>query len=186
MGTVVLAALLLSSIPVNAEDKDPTKDWYRPPDALLAVHALVVSKGNTIKLSHSACQFVEPEGNAHDLYVTFADDCRRENSKTKKERLPELMVLTLEPGIYKFRIENMNVPFPVGLEIYEVGDKGKKAKKPVFSEGEILTGYHKVFEIELKEGLYVYSGKQNITLDYPMVVSGDVVTVLGKAMEVAE
>lgn len=171
---IALAGMALTAGPVAAQGVE-TEFGYRPPDfEIVPVHPLQVKDG-TIKLSHTGCQFVEPEGAAHYLYITFPRDCPRElrrmtraMRKEKKER--NIETLTLKPGKYKFEIKNVDVPFAVGLEIFELKANGKKRKKPIFSDGELLTGYHAAFEIELEPGEYVYTGRQNPTYDYPLIV----------------
>lgn len=167
--------LALTANPASA--KDLSKDNYRPADVrIVMVKPLGVSEDGTINLTGSGCQFVEPEGKAQDIAVTFPRDCPRENRKTENVRLPNIKTLILKPGTYKFRVENANVPFALGLEIYALNDKGKKAKKPLFSQGELLTGYHEVYEVVLEEGQYVYTGRQNPTFEYPLLVTNSGVT----------
>lgn len=146
-------------------------DNYRPPEiSVVKVNPLRVVDG-MVMLSNAGCQMVEPEGQFLDIDVTFPRDCPRINRKSKKVRIPTIQTLTLKPGTYKFRVSNTNVPFPSGLEIYKLKKNGKKERKPIFSKGEILAGYDEVFEIELKEGKYIYTGRQNLTFDYPLIVS---------------
>ena len=171
---IVLASMALIVGPAASQGLD-TDAAYRPPDfEIVPVHPLQVKDG-MIKLSHSGCQLVEPEQAAHYLYITFPRDCPRElrrmtraNRKINKKR--NIQTLTLKPGKYKFRILNVDVPYAVGLEIYELKASGKKKKKPFFSDGVLLTGYHKVFEVELKAGKYIYTGRQNPTYEYPLIV----------------
>ena len=170
LAVLALFGLALAANPASA--KDLSEDNYRPPDLqIVPVKPLRVSKDNVIELSASACQFVEPEGAAQDIAVTFPRDCPRENRKTRSARVPNIQTLIIKPGTYKFRVKNENVPYAVGLEIYEVNDKGKKANKPLFSKGELLTGYDEIYEVELKEGRYVYTGRQNPTFEYPLIVT---------------
>lgn len=177
---ILLTVMALGAGPSLAQGID-TDDSYRPPDfEIVPVKPLQV-KNDMIELSHSGCQFVEPEGEAYYLYVTFPRDCprelrrmARENRKINKKR--NIQTLTLKPGKYKFRVENVDVPYAVGFEIYELKANGKKKKKPIFSQGELLTGYHQVFEVELEEGNYVYTGRQNPTYDYPLVISNEAAT----------
>ncbi|MGB1547775.1 MAG: hypothetical protein ACPHIA_04485 [Alphaproteobacteria bacterium] len=171
---IFFVALAFGISPVNAQGVE-TSDDYRPPDVEIVPVKPLQIKNGTIELSASGCQFVEPEGTAYYLYVTFPRDCPRElrrltrqMKKDKKER--HIQTLTLKPGKYKFEVKNVDVPFAVGLEIYELQSNGKKRSKPIFSEGELLTGYHDVYEIELKEGNYIYTGRQNPTYEYPLVV----------------
>ena len=171
---IALMGMILATGSAQAQGVE-TDDSYRPPDfEIVPVNPLEVKNG-VIQLSASGCQFVEPEGTAYYLYVTFPRDCPRElrrltrqMKKDKKER--HIQTLTLKPGKYKFEVKNVDVPFAVGLEIYELQSNGKKRSKPIFSEGELLTGYHDVYEIELKEGNYIYTGRQNPTYEYPLVV----------------
>ena len=146
-------------------------DNYRPAEvSVVKINPLQVIDG-VIKLSNAGCQLVEPEGSFLDIDVTFPRDCPRINRKSKKKRVPNIQTLTLKPGTYKFHVSNTNVPFAAGLEIFKLRKNGKKERKPIFSKGEILAGYDKIFEVELKEGKYVYTGRQNLTFDYPLVVS---------------
>jgi len=154
-----------------AADSSLTEDNYRHPEvSVVKVNPLQLIDG-VVLLSNAGCQLVEPEGQFLDIDVTFPRDCPRINRKSKKTRVPTIQTLTLKPGTYKFRVSNTNVPFPSGLDIFKLKKNGKKEKKPTFSKGEILAGYDEVFEIELKEGKYVYTGRQNLTFDYPLVVS---------------
>ena len=175
LGTgILLTVMALVAGPATAQGVG-TEHGYRPPDfEIVPVHPLQVKDG-TIKLSHTGCQLVEPEGAAHYLYITFPRDCPRElrrmtraMRKEKKER--HIETLTMKPGKYKFRVHNVDVPYAVGLEIYELKANGKKRKKPIFSDGELLAGYHTVFEIELEAGDYIYTGRQNPTYEYPLIV----------------
>ncbi len=162
--TILGAGILLTSAALAG-------DGYRPAEiSVVKVNPLQVVDG-VVGLSNSGCQMIEPEGKFLDIEVTFPRDCPRINRKSKKERLPNIQTLTLKPGKYKFMVLNANVPYAVGLEIFKLEENGKKQKKPVFSKGEILAGYQEIFEVELEEGEYVYTGRQNPTFDYPLIVS---------------
>lgn len=150
---------------------DVTADGYRPAEVTVVKVKPLHAVDGLIELSNAGCQMVEPEGQFLDIVVTFPRDCPRINRKSKKERLPNIQTLTLKPGKYKFQVSNANVPYACGLSIYKLNKDGKREKKPIFSKGEILSGYHEVFEVELEEGKYVYTGRQNLTFDYPLVVS---------------
>ncbi len=168
LGALVSVGLFLAATTGNAAIKDP----YRPAEiSVVKVKPLTVSKDKTIELTQTACQFIEPEGAYHDFYVTFPRDCPRINRKTRKTRLQAIEPLILKPGTYTFRVKNVNVPYAVGLAIHKKTSTGKK--KPLFIGGELLTGYSETFEIELKEGEYVYTGRQNPTFEYPILIRND-------------
>lgn len=145
---------------------------YLPTEAYpVTVEPYTVSEDGVIRLSQTGCQFVEPEGAFHNYFVAFVEECHRTNRAKKNERVPNIQTLHLEPGTYKFQVWNVNVPYSVGFDLYKVDEKGKQARKPFLSGEPVIAGYKKIFEVELEEGKYVYTGGSNPTYGYPLIVS---------------
>ena len=131
--------------------------------------AMSAQPAPVIKLTQTACQFVEAErGVDHRYKTTRANDCRTINSDTEDARVTEAMVLELKPGKYVFRVTNKNVPYQLGFWL-----RGKGLSRltlPSVSGGGLATGSTSDFVIELTEGEYLYSCPLNPTPDYRLVV----------------
>jgi len=124
-----------------------------------------------IELTQTACQFVEAEnGTDHGFTSTSKADCEAINARSGADRLANAKVLTLKPGKYVFRVTNENVPYALGFYLRGAGLLGR-ATLPSVSGGGLTTGVTKDYEIELKEGEYLYSCPLNPTPDYKIVVT---------------
>lgn len=125
-----------------------------------------------IELTQVNCQFVESEnGTNHGFKSAQKSDCEAIHEQSGAERLAASKVMELKPGKYIFRVKNENVEYPLGF--YLRGESLlDKARLPKVSGGGLELGVTKDYEIELKEGEYVYSCPLNSTLDYKLVVSG--------------
>ncbi len=125
-----------------------------------------------IELTQVNCQFVESEnGTNHGFKSAQKSDCEAIHDQSGAERLAASKVMELKPGKYIFRVKNENVEYPLGF--YLRGESLlDKARLPKVSGGGLELGVSKDYEIELKEGEYVYSCPLNSTLDYKLVVSG--------------
>lgn len=125
-----------------------------------------------IELTQVNCQFVESEnGTNHGFKSAQKSDCEAIHEQSGAERLAASKVMELKPGKYIFRVKNENVEYPLGF--YLRGESLlDKARLPKVSGGGLELGVTKDYEIELKEGEYVYSCPLNSTLDYKLVVLG--------------
>ncbi|MDF2367411.1 hypothetical protein [Sneathiella sp.] len=128
-----------------------------------------------INLTQTACQFVESENGVDHGYTSSEKaDCEKINAKTGEERLANSEVLTLKPGKYIFRVTNKNVPYSLGFWVREEGynwaNPLHKLNKTSVSGGGLETGTTLDYEVELKEGEYLYSCPLNTTPDYKLVV----------------
>ena len=122
-----------------------------------------------INLTQTGCQFVEPEGQDHQFKTTTADNCKAINKQSGQKRLGTSKPLELKPGKYIFRVTNKNVPYELGF--YLRGSGLGRLTLPKVSGGGLTTGHTQDYEIDLKEGSYVYSCPLNPTPDYPIVVT---------------
>ncbi len=130
-----------------------------------------------INLTQTARQCVESEnGVDHGYTSTEKADCEEINAKTGDARLANSDVLTLKPGKYIFRVTNKNVPYSLGFwvreEDYNWANPLHKLNKTSVSGGGLETGTTLDYEVELKEGEYLYSCPLNTTPDYKLVVKG--------------
>lgn len=130
-----------------------------------------------IELTQTACQFIESEnGVDHGYTTTKMADCEKINAETGEERLANSDVLTLKPGKYIFRVTNKNVPYSLGFWVreqdYNWANPLHKLNKTSVSGGGLDTGTTLDYEVELKEGEYLYSCPLNTTPDYKLVVKG--------------
>lgn len=143
---------------------------------IFATSALAADEEVTvINLTQTACQFVESEnGVDHGYTSTEKADCEEINAKTGAARLANSDVLTLKPGKYIFRVSNKNVPYSLGFwvreEDYNWANPLHKLNKISVSGGGLDTGTTLDYEVELKEGEYLYSCPLNTTPDYKLVV----------------
>lgn len=124
-----------------------------------------------IELTQVNCQFLEAENDTnHGFKSTQKEDCEVIHGESGEDRLAASKVMELKPGKYIFRVTNENVEYPLGF--YLRGESLlDKARLPKVSGGGLELGVTKDYEIELKEGEYVYSCPLNSTLDYKLVVS---------------
>ena len=130
--------------------------------------AYAAADPQVITLTQTGCQFVETEGADHGFKTSSADDCKRINRETGKDRLAKSKVLELKPGKYVFRVTNENVPYMVGF--YLRGSGLGRLTLPKVSGGGLDSGVTLDYEITLKEGKYVYSCPLNPTPNYKLVV----------------
>ena len=144
---------------------------------LLAVSLAIVLMGyslisaaepTVITLTQTGCQFIEPEGKDHEFKTHAAADCNAINKQNGDERLNASTPLELKPGTYIFRVTNKNVPYELGF--YLRGSGFGRLTLPKVSGGGLITGKTQDYQIDLKEGSYVYSCPLNPTPDYPIVV----------------
>jgi len=122
----------------------------------------------TIELTQTACQFIEPEGKDNKFRSNHAEDCNRINNETGATRLTNSKVLRLKPGQHIFRIANKNVPYTLGFWL-----RGKGLARltlPSTSGGGIETGQFRDYPINLKEGTYLFSCPLNPTPNYTLIV----------------
>ncbi len=122
----------------------------------------------TIVLTQTGCQFVEPEGGDHQFRTTSADDCNDINARTDKARLISSKTMHLKPGDYVFRVKNRNVPYELGFWLR--GHGLSRLTLPSVSGGGIKAGGSRDYAINLKPGEYRYSCPLNPTPDYILVV----------------
>ena len=144
-----------------------------------AGNAAAAGESNVIVLTQVGCQFLEAEnGINHGYTTTGTEDCTSINAATEQGRLARLHAMTLRPGTYIFRVTNKNVPYSVGFWLREKSYDwryfiDKMTKLSVYHEDVLGPGVTQDFEIELKEGEYLYSGLTNPTPDYRLVVTDD-------------
>ena len=130
-----------------------------------------------INLTQVGCQFLESENDVNRGYMpTSAADCVEINNATGDARLAEAKVLNLAPGRYIFRVENRNVPYPLGFWLrefdYQLGNPIHKLTKTSVSGGGLATGTTLDYEVVLEAGTqYVYSCPLNPTPNYSIVVN---------------
>ena len=139
--------------------------------ASLGVSGLAAAEdAQIIELTQVNCQFVESENDVnHGFKSTQKSDCEAIHKMSGEERLAAAKTLELTPGKYIFRVTNVNVEYPLGF--YVRGESLlDKARLPKVSGGGLELGVTKDYEIELKEGDYVYSCPLNSTLDYKLSV----------------
>lgn len=130
-----------------------------------------------VVLTQTGCQFLESENDVdHGYEPKSANDCIEINSETGDQRLSEAKVLNLPPGNYIFRVENKNVPYPLGFWVrehdYDLGNPVHKLTKTSVSGGGLTIGTTRDYEVELEAGhQYVYSCPLNPTPNYSIVVN---------------
>ena len=130
-----------------------------------------------IMLTQVGCQFIESEDGADlGFKPKSAKDCETINARTGKERLTKAKVLSLTPGKYIFRVLNKNVPYELGFWLrnsdYDWRNPLHKLTKTSISGGGLYQGETRDYEVELKEGEYLYSCPLNPTPNYSLVVKG--------------
>lgn len=128
-----------------------------------------------INLTQTPCQIVEAEnGVNHGFTSTEQADCEKINAETGTDRVAKSEALTLKPGKYIFRVTNKNVPYSLGFwireEDYNWANPLHKLNKISVSGGGLETGTTLDYEVELKEGEYLYSCPLNTTPDYKLHV----------------
>lgn len=128
----------------------------------------VSAEPGVITLTQTGCQFVEVEDRDHMFRPTSATDCEKINARTARERLAMARTLELTPGKYVFRVTNKNVPYELGF--YLRGAGFGRLTLPKISDGGLVTGTTRDYEITLQEGEYVYSCPLNPTPNYRLVV----------------
>ncbi len=141
------------------------------------VSSATAQEATIINLTQVGCQFLESENDVDHGYVTkSADDCVEINGRTGEQRLAEARVLDLPPGKYIFRVENRNVPYPLGFWLrehdYQLGNPIHLLTKTSISGGGLNIGTTLDYEVELEAGTqYVYSCPLNPTPNYSIVVN---------------
>ena len=128
-----------------------------------------------ITLTQTPCQFIEAENGINRGFTsTQKSDCEKVNAETGAERVASSKALTLKPGKYIFRVTNKNVPYSLGFwlreEDYNWANPLHKLSKISVSGGGLDTGKTLDYEVELKEGEYLYSCPLNTTPDYKLHV----------------
>jgi len=122
----------------------------------------------TIELTQTGCQFVQPEGIDHQFHTRSAEDCEAVNEQTGSVRLKESDVMRLRAGDYVFRVKNKNVPYELGFWLRGTGLQ--RLTLPSVSGGGISTGASRDYAISLEPGEYRYSCPLNPTPDYILIV----------------
>lgn len=135
---------------------------------VMSVSPFGASAAAVVELTQTGCQFLEPEGVDHGFVTHKADDCRRINDKTAKERLAKAEVLRLDAGTYVFRVRNKNVPYTLGFWLRGAGLS--RLTLPSVSGGGIEPGSFRDYTVDLKPGEYRYSCPLNPTPDYVLIV----------------
>jgi len=130
-----------------------------------------------INLTQTPCQFIEAENGVDHMYMSKEQaDCEKINADSGDKRVMESEVLMLKPGKYVFRVTNKNVPYSLGFWLrehdYNWANPLHKISKISVSGGGMDTGKTLEYEVELKEGEYLYSCPLNTTPDYKLVVKG--------------
>jgi len=141
--------------------------------AYLALFALLTTpwtvgaeEAVVVEFTQTPCTIIEAEEKPGEFESRSSDDCVRINEETAGER--SFKVLRLKPGRTIFRVENRNVPYPLG---FWVRGKGLgRVTLPTVSGGGLLEGETKEYVIDLKAGEYFYSCPLNPTPDYPLIV----------------
>jgi hypothetical protein len=128
-----------------------------------------------ITLTQTPCQFVEAENGIDHMFMSKEQaDCEKINAESGEKRVMDSEVLTLKPGKYIFRVTNKNVPYSLGFWLrehdYNWANPLHKVSKISISGGGLDTGTTLDYEVELKEGEYLYSCPLNTTPDYKLVV----------------
>jgi len=122
----------------------------------------------TVELTQTGCQFVQPEGIDHQFHTVSARDCEAVNERTGAVRLKESDVMHLKAGDYIFRVKNKNVPYELGFWLRGAGLR--RLTLPSVSGGGISTGASRDYAITLEPGEYRYSCPLNPTPDYSLIV----------------
>ena len=130
-----------------------------------------------VRLTQTACQFLEPEGVDRAYRSTDKATCDAINANTGADRLAHATVLELGPGTYVFRITNRDVPYELGFWLrdrdYDWRNPVHKLTKTSVSGGGLIEGKTQDYEVTLKPGEYLYSCPLNTTPDYRLVVRGE-------------
>ncbi len=141
------------------------------------VSPVAAQEATIINLTQVGCQFLESENDVNrGFQPTSAADCVEINTRTGEQRLAEAQVLNLPPGRYIFRVENRNVPYPLGFWLresdYDLGNPVHKLTKTSVSGGGLTQGTTLDYEVTLEAGTqYVYSCPLNPTPNYSIVVN---------------
>ncbi|MBL4756299.1 MAG: hypothetical protein JKY32_01275 [Rhizobiales bacterium] len=141
------------------------------------VSTMAAQEATIITLTQVGCQFLESENDVDHGFVTkSAEDCVEINGRTGEQRLSESRILNLPPGRYIFRVENRNVPYPLGFWLrehdYQPGNPIHLITKTSISGGGLDMGTTLDYEVELEAGTqYVYSCPLNPTPNYSIVVN---------------
>ena len=132
-------------------------------------HGAQAAEPTVIDLTQTACQFIESEnGVDHGFKTANKADCEAINDKSGDDRLASAKALELKPGKYIFRVTNRDVPYQLGFWVR--GQGLGRVTLPSVSGGGLTQGTTKDYEIELKEGEYLYSCPLNPTPDYRLIV----------------
>lgn len=137
--------------------------------ALLVGGNAFAAEPAVIEFTQTGCQFVESEGVDHGFKTSSKADCEALNQSSGRSRVEKAIPVVLKPGKYVFRVTNKNVPYPLGFWLRGDG-LVNRARLPSVSGGGLTEGASRDYEIELKEGEYVYSCPLNPTPDYKLVV----------------
>ena len=152
--TALITAAAASAIAINARADDAT----------------------VVTLTQTGCPFVEPEGVDRGFVTTKPADCEKINAETGAARIAQSTTLELKPGVYIFRITNVNVPYRLGFWIresdYEDSGPIKKFRKTSLAGRGLVQGVTKDYRVELNEGEYLFSCPANPTPNYRAVVKG--------------
>jgi len=122
----------------------------------------------TIELTQTSCQFIEPEKGDQHYRASSYEACEAFNEKNAEDRLNRAKVIQLKPGDYLFRVHNRDVPYVLGFWLR--GEGIGRLTLPSVSGGGIETGSYRDYRIRLEEGDYRYSCPLNPTPDYRLKV----------------
>jgi hypothetical protein len=74
---------------------------------LVGLFPYTAMSAETVELTQTGCQFVQPEGIDHQFHTLSAKDCEAVNERTGAARLKESDVMHLKAGDYIFRVKNL-------------------------------------------------------------------------------
>ncbi|MBL6935436.1 MAG: hypothetical protein ISR48_08490 [Alphaproteobacteria bacterium] len=134
------------------------------------------AEAETITLTQTGCQFIEPEGADRHYTTGKKADCDAINAETGETRLEEATVMRLAPGDYVFRVTNRDVPYDLGFWLrshdYDWKNPLHKITRTSVSGGGLSPGKTRDYEVGLEPGEYLFSCPLNTTPDYKLVVEG--------------
>ena len=133
---------------------------------LTQAYSVAAGGPKLIELTQTPCIIIEAEESPVEYISSSKADCEKINKKTGGDRA--FRELRLKPGKTVFRVTNRNVPYDLGFWV-----RGKgigRLTLPSVSGGGLKTGETIEYEIDLKEGEYLYSCPLNSTPDYPLIV----------------
>jgi hypothetical protein len=128
-----------------------------------------------IEVHQTTCQFLEAEHYVDQGFVArSAEDCKRINEATWRDRVPNSRPLIAMQGEFLIRVTNVDVPYDVDfwLRPYEnhFTERQPQIALPEYRIAAIPRGETREIRVTLPRSFYAWSSPANPTPDYSLLI----------------